>query len=172
MNLEKAWYLIYTKPRQEGVAKTNLERQGYAIYLPLAYEYRRRHDKRARTIAPLFPRYLFIELTQYLDNWAPIRSTLGVSTLVRFGMEPAVVPGDLVETLQARVGPEGVIDLTATVGFKPGSRVRIAEGGMTGYEGIFLAKASHDRVIILLDIVGKQVRVQVDAAYIETRLPH
>lgn len=167
MNPEKAWYLVYTKPREEEVAKTNLERQDYTIYLPLAYQYRRRHHRREQVVAPLFPRYLFIELTQYLDNWAPIRSTLGVSTLVRFGMEPAVVPGDLVEALKARVGPEGVIDLTATVGFKPGSRVRIAEGGMTGYEGIFLATSSHDRVIILLDIVGKQVRVQVDAAHLE-----
>lgn len=172
MHPEKAWYLIYTKPREEEVAKTNLERQGYTIYLPLAYQYRRRHHRREQVVAPLFPRYLFIELTQYLDNWAPIRSTLGVSTLVRFGMEPAVVPGDLVEALKARVGPEGVIDLTATVGFKPGSRVRIAEGGMTGYEGIFLATSSHDRVIILLDIVGKQVRVQVDAAHLEALTPH
>lgn len=167
MNPEKAWYLIYTKPREEAVAKTNLERQGYTVYLPLAYQHRRRHHRREQIVAPLFPRYLFIELTQYLDNWAPIRSTLGVSTLVRFGMEPAVVPDALVNLLKVRVGPEGVIDLTATAGFKPGSRVRIAEGGMTGYEGIFLASSSHDRVVILLDIVGKQVRVQVDAVHLE-----
>jgi len=167
MNPEKAWYLIYTKPREEAVAKTNLERQGYTAYLPLAYQHRRRHHKREQLVVPLFPRYLFIELTQYLDNWAPIRSTLGVSTLVRFGMEPAVVPDELVDLLKLRVGPEGVIDLTATAGFKPGSRVRIAEGGMTGYEGIFLASSSHDRVVILLDIVGKQVRVQIDVTHLE-----
>ena len=167
MNSEKAWYLIYTKPREEIVAQTNLERQGYTVYLPLAYQYRRRLNKRERIVAPLFLRYLFIELTQYLDNWAPIRSTLGVSTLVRFGMEPAVVPDELVELLKMRVGPEGVIDLTVSAGFKPGSRVRIAAGNMAGYEGIFLATSSHDRVVILLDIVGKQVRVQVDAAHLE-----
>lgn len=163
----KAWYLIYTKPREEEVAKINLERQGYTVYLPLAYQHRRRLYRREQIIAPLFPRYLFIELAQYIDNWSPIRSTLGVSSLVRFGMEPAVVPEELVNLLKVRVGPEGVIDLTATAGFKPGSRVRIAEGGMTGYEGIFLASSSHDRVVILLDIVGKQVRVQVDAAHLE-----
>lgn len=167
MNPEKAWYLIYTKPREEEVARTNLERQGYTVYLPLAYQHRRRLHKREQTIAPLFPRYLFIELAQYLDNWAPIRSTQGVSTLVRFGMELAVVPDALVDLLKVRVGPEGVIDLTAMAGFKPGSRVRIAEGGMAGYEGIFLAHSGHDRVVILLDIVGKQVRVQVDAAHLE-----
>ncbi len=30
-----AWYLIHTKPRQEHIALTNLERQGYTCYLPL-----------------------------------------------------------------------------------------------------------------------------------------
>ena len=30
-----AWYLIYTKPRQEIVALENLERQGFNVYLPL-----------------------------------------------------------------------------------------------------------------------------------------
>ena len=29
-----AWYLIHTKPRQEHIALTNLERQGYTCYLP------------------------------------------------------------------------------------------------------------------------------------------
>lgn len=30
-----AWYLIHTKPRQEHIALTNLERQGYTCYLLL-----------------------------------------------------------------------------------------------------------------------------------------
>lgn len=30
-----AWFLVRTKPRQEGVALTNLARQGYEFYLPL-----------------------------------------------------------------------------------------------------------------------------------------
>ena len=28
------WYLVHTKPRQEGLALENLERQGYECYLP------------------------------------------------------------------------------------------------------------------------------------------
>jgi len=31
----RAWYLLYTKPRQEQRAVENLKRQGYIAYLPL-----------------------------------------------------------------------------------------------------------------------------------------
>ena len=30
------WYLIHTKPLSEVLAQTNLERQGYQVYLPRA----------------------------------------------------------------------------------------------------------------------------------------
>ena len=29
------WHVIYTKPRQETIALTQLERQGYPCYLPI-----------------------------------------------------------------------------------------------------------------------------------------
>ncbi len=52
---------------------------------------------------PLFPRYLFIRLGQgHADqSWDPIRSTKGVSQLVRFGVSPAKVHDDLIDQLRA-----------------------------------------------------------------------
>ena len=68
----KNWYLIYTKPHKEQLARENLERQGYEIYLPMARLRRRRMGKGATRIEPLFPRYLFIHLDAKTDNWSPI----------------------------------------------------------------------------------------------------
>ena len=90
-----AWYLLYSKPRQEGVAVENLKRQGYETYLPLIRTRRRRQGQYVSLVEPMFPRYLFIHLSDQTDNWGPIRSTLGVSGLVRFGDLPAQVPGRL-----------------------------------------------------------------------------
>src|SRR4029077_2506147 len=131
----KAWYLVYCKPRQEQVAKVNLERQSFSAYLPLAHQFRRRRGQRIAVIEPLFPRYLFIHLSTQTDNWAPIRSTLGVSSLVRFGAQAAVVPNDLIRLLQSRDDPEGVHELPAP-DYQSGDRVRVAEGVMQGYAGI------------------------------------
>lgn len=160
------WYLVYCKPRREELARVNLQRQGFETYLPLVRQPRRRLRRRFIQVEPLFPRYLFVHLDTVSDNWAPIRSTLGVSSLVRFGMEPAVVPQDLVQMIRARDDSTGVQDLPPE-DFKPGDRLRIAEGPMMGYEGIFLARSSRERVLLLLDIVGKQAKVNVDAARLE-----
>lgn len=157
----KHWYLIYTKPHKEHVARENLERQGYDIYLPMARIRRRRLGKGANRIEPLFPRYLFIKLDTQTDNWSPIRSTLGVSNLVKFGMYPSAVPETLIELLCDRCDEEGIQDI-APDEYKKGEAVRVLEGPMTGLEGIFLAKTSSDRVMVLLDIVGKHTRVNME----------
>ncbi len=163
----KAWYLVYTKPRQEGVAQANLERQGYPVYLPRVKQRRRRAGRVTDIIEPLFPRYVFIQLSTQTDNWGPIRSTLGVSSLVRFGPDPAVVPEALIAVLRARDDETGLQALKLA-DFAPGQGVRIQAGPMQGYEGIFLARTSRDRVTLLLEILGKQVRVSVGPEDLES----
>jgi len=162
----KNWYLVYAKPRQETVARTNLVRQGYEIYLPLVRQPRKRKGRRVTVIAPMFPRYLFIHLDSQTDNWGPIRSTLGVVSIVRFGYQPARIPDHLVSMLRAREDDVG-IQVVPVEEYKRGGKVRITDGSFMGYEGIFLAKTSRERVVVLLDILGKHTRTVVDAATIE-----
>jgi transcriptional antiterminator RfaH len=161
-----AWYLVYSKPRQERLAVDNLARQGYETYLPIIRGRRRRQAQQAMAFEAMFPRYLFVHLSDQTDNWGPIRSTLGVSSLVRFGELPARVPDGLIATLRSREDELGVQQI-AEPELKPGDRVRVAEGPMEGYEGIFQARSGRERVVILLDLVGKATRVQVPAAQIE-----
>ena len=112
-------------------------------------------------IEPMFPRYFFIHLDTESDNWAPIRSTVGVTNLVRFGMTPSPVPDDLIQVLRDRDDSAGVQDIPMHE-FKEGDKVRIEEGPFMGYEGIFLAKTSQERVLVLLDIVGKSAKARID----------
>jgi transcriptional antiterminator RfaH len=160
------WYLVYCKPRQETVARENLARQGYEIYLPFMRDVRRRQGKRVAVIAPMFPRYLFIHLSSQTDNWGPIRSTLGVVSIVRFGREAARVPDSLLAALRSREDTQG-IQILPIEEYKPGSRVRITHGSFAGYEGIFQAASGRDRVTVLLDILGRDARTTVDTASIE-----
>ena len=154
----KAWYVISTKPRSEFAARDNLERQGYTTYLPIVSQPRRRNNRRIYTTDPLFPRYLFIHLNKSTDNWSPIRSTLGVSKLVSFGFVPARMPDELIAMLQERENSNGLHEINTE--FKTGEKIRIEDGPMTGYEGVFLAQTSKERVIVLLDILGGESRIQ------------
>ncbi|MBI3562312.1 MAG: transcription/translation regulatory transformer protein RfaH [Gammaproteobacteria bacterium] len=157
----KSWYLIFTKPRMEGLAKDNLSRQRYQTFLPRVKVTKRIRGRYACRVEAMFPRYLFIHLDTILDNWMPIRSTLGVSHMVRFGGTPAQVPDQLVEQLIGNQDGCG-INILPTREMIAGDRVEILEGPMAGYIGTFEHASSTERVRILLKIVGNYTRVNID----------
>ena len=47
--------------------------------------------------------------------------------------------------------------------FAPGDKVRVLAGAFMDSAGLFNAVADHDRVSILLDLLGRKVRVLLDA---------
>ncbi len=155
------WYAVYTKPNGESIAEENLERQGYLVYLPRLKQARRRRGRWVGVVEPLFPRYLFVRLAMERDNIAPIRSTKGVTGLVRFGREPAPVPDGFVESLQAAADEESgcqVIDCTL---FKKGDEIRILDGPFAGYNAVFEGANGEERVIILLNLMGRESAITV-----------
>ena len=91
------WYAVATRPRMEGAARENLERQGYGVCLPELRLRKRRQGRWQDVNEPLFPGYLFVALDLAVDNTAPIRSTVGVRGLVRFGLRSPPMPAGSVE---------------------------------------------------------------------------
>lgn len=160
-NASKAWYLVFTKPRMELLAQGNLERQNYQTYLPRIAVKRRLRGRYKKHVEVMFPRYLFIHLDTVHDNWMPIRSTLGVSQLVRFGGMPLQVPDALVAELQNQQDESG-LNIVPIREIIHGDQVEIMDGPMSGYIGVFEKHTSTERVQILLKIVGEYTRVNID----------
>ena len=163
----KSWYLIHSKPRQEYIAKEQLERQGYTTYLPLLPARRRKQGRAHTVIAPMFPRYLFIHLSDQTDDWGPIRSTIGVANLVRFAQAPARIPDSLVNILKEREDHAG-IQILPQKDYRTGDRVRIAEGPFEGFEAIFQESSSRHWVLLLLQIAEKYFQLQLNPDQIES----
>jgi transcriptional antiterminator RfaH len=162
----KSWYLIYSKPKEEKLAQEHLERQGYEVYLPLILGRKKQRGRIKKIILPLFPRYLFIYLSDKTDNWGPIHSTIGVSNLGRFGMNPAKVPENLIIQLKQNEQDKGFHDLP-TIQLKSGDDLIIAEGPFEGYEATLLSQNTDDRVTVLLKITEKYIKVVLDESLIE-----
>jgi len=154
------WYAVHTKPRQEELALEQLRRQGYEGYLPRLRERRRIRRRWQEVVAPLFPRYLFVRLREGVDDFGPIRSTIGVSDLVRFGGRPRPVPEGLVEELRAREDPAAGMHVLERR-WRPGERLRVVEGPLAGLEAVFQAETAEERVIVLLRLLGRDTRVAV-----------
>jgi len=158
----RQWFLIMAKSGQDERAEINLSRQGYEVYRPLARVQKTRRGKRMVVVESLFPRYMFIHLQQLVDDWAPIRSTYGVLTLVRFGQYTAVVPDDLVSFIQIHEDDyeKRAISLND---FKKNTRVKIVEGALRGCEAIFQSYDGKERVILLLKFLGQIKKVVLPA---------
>ena len=155
------WCAVQTHARAEDKAAFHLGRQGYTVFLPKHLK-RRRHARRVDWVpAPLFPRYLFVAIDPDAIRWWSIRSTVGVSGLVTFGSGPAEVPPEIIREIKARQDEKGLIKLAGGCGFKAGDRVRIVDGPFTDLEGLFECASDEMRVVVLLDLMGRKVKVRV-----------
>jgi transcriptional antiterminator RfaH len=157
------WYVVQTHVNSEAKAAANLCRQGFTVYLP-RYLKRRSHARKVETVArALFPRYLFVAIDLATQRWRAIQSTLGVSHLVCWNSEPASVEGGIIDGLKAREDQGGFIKLTRRTGFLPGDKVRIVEGAFIDNLALVEAVSDHERVAVLLELLGRKVRVVVGA---------
>ncbi len=151
-----AWYVVHTKPRQEGRALENLQNQGFTCYLPTLQVQKLRNQRVQVVTEPMFSRYLFIQLDDQSQNWGPIRSTLGVSKLVSFGPHPAKVPPEFVAFLK-EAPPETLERM-----FAPGDTVQVAGGPLQGLEGKYLAHDGETRAFVLIDLLGQPQRLRLE----------
>jgi transcriptional antiterminator RfaH len=58
--------------------------------------------------------------------------------------------------------PKGFIQLDSRSMFAPGDKVRVLTGAFADTAGLFGGLADHDRVSILLDMLGRKARVFLD----------
>lgn len=160
------WYVAHTQPHAEARAVANLERQGFGTYLP-RYMKRRRHARRVDMVAvPVFPRYVFVSIDLSRQRWLSIRSTIGVSRLVCQGDAPLAVPEGIVEGLMKRQDELGFVRLLAPPGLRVGDKVRVLGGAFEESLGLLESMTDEQRVTILLDMLGRKVRVTLDSGMI------
>ena len=155
------WYAVQTQPRAESKALSHLLRQGYETYLP-QYLRRRRHARKVDTVpAPLFPRYLFVRLDLTTQPWRSIRSTVGVSQVVCQGDSPAQVAPGVVEALKDRE-ISGFIKFVSPLRFSRGDKVRLLDGVFSTCIGLFEGMTDEERIVVLLELLGRKVRVSIE----------
>lgn len=154
-----SWYVAQTHPHGEERAVSNLRRQGFETYVP-RYLRRRKHARKVEMIASvLFPRYVFVAFNPLVHRWLSIRSTSGISLLITQGDTPLPVPAGVVEGLRGREGEDGLITLGMGPSFVPGDKVRVVGGAFDEALGLFETINDAERVTILLDLLGRKVRV-------------
>jgi transcriptional antiterminator RfaH len=158
------WYLVRTKQQKETLVQLKLAEFVRRTFLPRIRTRRLRHGNLIETVAPLFPCYLFalfdLESTLYR-----VLHTVGVAGVVCAGSTPSEVDASVIEEISRR-GENGIIELPHKT-FSAGERVRLTEGPMEGFAGIFEQyRSGSKRVALLLNLVGASMKVVVSATSI------
>ena len=157
------WFVVQTQVNAEAKAARNLLQQGFEIYLP-RYLKRRSHARRTDKVAvPLFPRYMFVRIDMATQRWRSVQSTFGVASLVFNGSEPVPVPTQVLRTLRASEDESGYVRLDKRPKFARGDEVRVIAGAFADSLALFDGLADRDRIVILLDMLGRKVCVSIEA---------
>lgn len=157
------WIVAHCHANAEMKAEMHLRRQGYEVYLP-KYKKSRRHARRVETIIrPLFPRYIFIAYYAETTHWRPIKSTVGINHLITAGEKPLSAPAWVIDQLRQREDEMGFyIDVDdSSPRLTKGDAVEITRGPFFDHRGVFNGLNDSQRVAVLLDIMGRQVKTLV-----------
>ena len=158
---DSGWYVVYSKPRQEKRAMENLGNQGFRCFLPTIRVESLHGGKRAMLLEALFPRYLFVFLEVGRNNWSAIRSTRGVSHLVRFGGLAASVPSALIEALAEQPAQKKAL-------YDAGDQLKVIDGPFIGFEAellrLYEAPDGEARVMVLMDILTRPQKICLPAS--------
>ena len=164
------WYVVATKPQSEGLAGRSISRLGFRVYGP-TMPVRVRHGRQDRTVQkPTFPHYLFVPFDVARDPWPRIATAFGVSRILTTGApdwQPLRLPMGFVERLMQampeRAAPEN------GERFHVGEDVEVRGGPFDGVMARISALDSRGRCVLLLRILGGEIKARFGVAQIVRR---
>jgi len=154
------WYVVYCQTRQETRADFNLRRQGFDSWLPRLRQTRRHARRIDNVLVPLFPSYLFVRMDLNQQPWRSINGTFGVRRLLCENERPAPVTQGFIEALQETMDNAGLVAVPKDT-FKSGDNVRLIAGPFADMVGTLARLTDKDRVAVLLNVLGREVRALV-----------
>lgn len=148
------WIVATCKPNQEAIAEVNLTRQGYLHYCP----YYQKQQGKTWVKRPLFARYIFISIEQF---WTSILGTRGISRVLLGDSGPQTINASVIKDLKNRE-VNGFVQLIPPPKFFPGEKLKATEGPLMGHSLICAEMLPHERVLVLMDLLGRRVPVELD----------
>ena len=165
MNLDQpttdlSWWVVQTKPQGEALAIEHLREQNFATYCPMYQKESIRGRQLKVTTTPLFARYVFVLADQAAQQTVhTIRSTRGVSQLIKVGEQPTLVKASIIEEIKAletehlnQVAPH----------FTSNDKVVISQGIYHGLEAIYQMDDGLERAVVMLNLLQRDTQLTLN----------
>lgn len=160
-----SWFAVQTKPRHEKKVERSLQEKEIKAFLPLFSSTHCWSDRRRVIHAPLFPSYLFVQISESSHTRVPILRTVGVVGIVGNRGVGATIPEEQIQAVQAIL--EHKVPFTSFPFLSAGQRVRIRGGSLEGLQGILLAKNGDQSLIVSVEIIRRSLAIRVAGYRVE-----
>lgn len=155
------WFVLAVTPRKEKSVARALRLRGYEGFLPVNVVRRRWSDRMRNVEVPLFPGYVFCRLDPCLR--LPILQLPAVHSILGKQGIPEPVPDVEIEAL--RVACNCGLEALPYPYLPVGAKVQIAEGPLTGIEGI-LVETKPTRLVLSVSLLQRSVSVELERSWI------
>ncbi|MCB8999465.1 MAG: UpxY family transcription antiterminator [Bacteroidales bacterium] len=162
--MQKLWYAIYTKSRNEKRVAELLTKQGIENYLPLMKKIRIWSDRKKSVEMPLFNSYIFVHIDE--KEYYECIKVQGVVKFVSFERKRVSIPDYQIEAIKKYV--ETGEELIPNEGeYTPGKKVRVIRGGMKGLEGRLTEVLGKQRVKVEIESIQQSLFLQIPLGSLE-----
>ena len=165
LNDTPQWVALYTNPRAEKKADARLKEMGYTTYLPLQHKRHRWSDRWKCVEVPLFTSYLFAKICR--KDVVPVRGAEGISFIISWGNEPAIIPDAEVEAVRRVVDADIELNVMNNSQLKIGQRVKIVDGQFVGLEGTLISDCEEGNFCISISGLNVALVMQIEKALLE-----
>ena len=150
---------MQTKLQGERLAIEHLHEKGLTTYCPM-YQKERICGRQVKATTPLFARYVFVLADQAAQQTAhTIRSTRGVSQLLKVGEQPTLVKASVIDEIKA-LETEHLSQVKPH--FTCNDKVVISQGIYQGLEAIYQMDKGLERAVVMLNLLQHETRLTLD----------
>ena len=163
------WYAVHTKSRHEDRAHAGLMQKAHTVFLPKIEVWSKRKDRKKKILLPMFPGYLFIELSDLSpETRLDVLKTFGVVKILGnpSGSEPVPVPDDKIEAIRKIINSK--VEIQHFQYPDVGKPARITDGPFKGIEGVVCgADYKKELFVITIEMLQRSIAIKLEGFQIE-----
>ena len=157
--MEKKWFVVYTRPKQELKVASELSAMGITNYCPTITLVKQYSDRKKKVIKPLLSSYVMVQLEE--NQRKKVFACSGIVRYLFFIGKPAVVPASQINLMQDSLN--GVFNDIKVTTLTVGDSHTITEGPFSGISGK-VVQTNNSKVKLELASLGMLITLKKQAA--------
>jgi len=163
--LEKKWFVFYTKSRWEKKVSDYLEKFGFEPFLPVHKVVRQWSDRKKKLEVPLFNSYIFVR--DHESRIPDILQIPGISWSIRHNGRPATLRDEEVTLIKNFISTGLFMEAEGTTDLVIGDKVEVIDGPLRGAIGVLSGEYNSQKFTVIMDSIDQAIKIDIDKSVLK-----